>query len=152
MVTIARVDTPSQAGPSVVLAVGAVVVDAAGRVLLVQRARPPGAGSWSLPGGRVEAGESLEAAIVRETWEETALRTRVECELGTASVEREGFRYAVHEFLLIPVGGTSARAGDDAGGVGWASSKDLERLGLTPEILAVIACGLAEARTRGLTA
>jgi 8-oxo-dGTP diphosphatase len=146
------VDELSQARPSVVLAVGAVVVDGTGRVLLVQRGRPPAVGSWSLPGGRVEAGEAPEAAIVREAREETALRTRVECELGTVLVEREGFRYAVHEFLLVSVGGTSACAGDDASDLCWASTEDFERLGVTPEILAVIARGLAEARRRGLTA
>jgi len=100
----------------------------------------------------VEAGESPEDAIVREAWEETTLRTRVECELGTVLIEREGFRYAIHEFLLVPVGGTSVRAGDDAGDVRWASSKDIERLDLTTEILAVITGGLAEAHARGLTA
>src|SRR5262245_49581335 len=49
---------------------GAVVLDSAGRLLLVRRAREPGRGRWSLPGGRVEAGETAAAAAVREVREE----------------------------------------------------------------------------------
>ena len=53
--------------------VGAVVVDAAGRLLLIRRGHAPSAGLWSVPGGRVEAGESLTEAVVREVREETGL-------------------------------------------------------------------------------
>src|SRR5436190_190421 len=50
---------------------GAVVRDDHGRLLLVRRGRPPSAGLWSLPGGRIEPGESAAAAAAREVWEET---------------------------------------------------------------------------------
>jgi len=62
------------------LAVGAVVIDRAEaepRFLLVRRAKPPLMGSWSLPGGRVEAGERIEAAVAREVQEESGLVVRV---------------------------------------------------------------------------
>jgi len=55
-----------------VCAVGAVIFQGK-RVLLVRRGKPPSQGKWSLPGGRVRLGETLEAAIIRETKEETHL-------------------------------------------------------------------------------
>src|ERR1700761_3001222 len=53
--------------------VGAIITDAAGRLLLIQRGHDPGAGRWSLPGGRVEPGESDAEALAREMREETGL-------------------------------------------------------------------------------
>ncbi|MBA2553039.1 MAG: NUDIX domain-containing protein, partial [Geodermatophilaceae bacterium] len=53
--------------------VGAIVYDEAGRLLLIRRGQPPHAGSWSLPGGRIEAGETPRQAVVREAAEETGL-------------------------------------------------------------------------------
>ena len=58
---------------SAVRCVGAVVHDAAGRLLMVRRANEPGRGQWSLPGGRVEPGESDASALARELREETGL-------------------------------------------------------------------------------
>jgi mutator protein MutT len=57
-----------------IVGVGAVVLNAAGQVLLVRRAHEPLKGEWSLPGGGVEIGETLEAAVARELFEETGLR------------------------------------------------------------------------------
>jgi 8-oxo-dGTP diphosphatase len=135
--------------------VGAVVVDRSARVLLVRRARPPGAGTWTLPGGRVEGGESFEAAIVRELREETALATRVVCPLGVVAVVREEFTYAIHEHLLVPLDdGKDALplvAGDDAADARWVARKDLDGLGVEVDVVRLIDRGLAEASRRGLT-
>src|SRR5262249_57165351 len=57
----------------VIPCVGAVIKDDLGRLLLIKRGHEPGKGLWSIPGGRVEAGESDEAAVVREGREETGL-------------------------------------------------------------------------------
>jgi 8-oxo-dGTP diphosphatase len=126
-----------------ILAVGAVVVDPAGRVLLVLRGRAPGAGTWSLPGGRVEPGESLAAAALREVREETGLAARVIGDLGVVAVAREGYAYAIHEHLLEPLDpGATPHAGDDADAVRWALPEELESLGVAASAREVVLRGL----------
>jgi ADP-ribose pyrophosphatase YjhB (NUDIX family) len=132
-----------------VLAVGAVVFDREGRVLLVQRGTPPGASSWTLPGGRVEPGEHLADAVVREVREETSIECRVVCGLGVVSVVREGYAYAIHEHLAEPVGELALRHGDDAADARWSGLDELASLGVRPDAVAVIQHGLAEAIARG---
>src|SRR5437763_11981549 len=63
--------------PERVACAGAVIRDRPGRILLVLRANDPGRGLWSLPGGRVEPGETPEQAVVREVREETGLEVSV---------------------------------------------------------------------------
>ena len=57
----------------IVPCVGAIITDAAGRLLLIKRGHEPGKGLWSIPGGRVEPGETDEQAVIREVREETGL-------------------------------------------------------------------------------
>jgi ADP-ribose pyrophosphatase YjhB (NUDIX family) len=135
-----------------VLAVGAVVVDGAGRVLLVRRGRPPSVGAWTLPGGRVEPGESFEAAVVREVREETGVEAYAVCPLEVVTVAREGFAYAIHEHLLaLPPGAAPPpRAGDDAMDARWVEHAELSGLGVSTDAVAVVDRGLAEALARGL--
>jgi ADP-ribose pyrophosphatase YjhB (NUDIX family) len=140
-----------QAESARVLAVGGVVVDRAGRVLLVRRARPPMMGAWTLPGGHVEEGESLETAIVREVREETAIATRLVCPLGVVNITRDRFAYAIHEHLLIPLADQTPRAGDDAAEARWSARHELPELGVLPDATEVIDRGLVEACRRGLT-
>ena len=116
-----------------VVGVGAVCVRD-GRLLLVQRGRGVARGTWSVPGGRVEHGELLTAAVVRELAEETGLRGRVQRLCGVA--ERIG---ADHHFVIldywVEVGADQeAVAGDDAAAVMWASRADLARLPLVPRL------------------
>jgi ADP-ribose pyrophosphatase YjhB (NUDIX family) len=107
------------------LCVGAVVVDE-GRLLLVRRGHPPGVGRWSVPGGRVEHGETICEAVVREVAEETALR----CECGplVGWVERigEGYHFVILDFRATVLSGSVATAGDDAAEVAWVP---LEQIG-----------------------
>jgi 8-oxo-dGTP diphosphatase len=119
--------------------VGAIIKDQAGRLLLIQRGHEPEAGRWSLPGGRIEPGESDEQAVVRETLEETGLR--VTCGALVGSVERPGRRGAVldiRDYAVTVTGGTLA-AGDDAADARWVSPAGLAALPLTS--------GLAETLT-----
>jgi 8-oxo-dGTP diphosphatase len=69
----------------VVLTVDALITDATGQVLLMERASEPFIGSWVLPGGIVEPGETVEEACIREVFEETGLRIKVERQVGVYS-------------------------------------------------------------------
>jgi ADP-ribose pyrophosphatase YjhB (NUDIX family) len=117
----------------VVPCVGAVVHDAAGRLLLVRRGRDPHRGRWSLPGGRIEAGETPEQAVEREVREETGLSVRVGAPVGRVRIQGNGVVYDVLDLAcaLVPPVGTPV-AGDDAAGVMFAGAADLERLDCTP--------------------
>ncbi len=119
-----------------VVAVGAIVF-APGtpqRVLLIQRGRPPRAGSWTIPGGHVETGETLAEAARREVREETGLDVRVLEETEVVQLTGESFAYAIHEHLCVPVDpDCPLRAGDDAAAARWAELHELQALGLSAE-------------------
>jgi 8-oxo-dGTP diphosphatase len=110
---------------------GAVVRDGAGRVLLVRRGREPAIGRWSLPGGRVEAGESAADAAAREVFEETGLEVAVAELLQTVDLWGN---YRVHDFAATVVGGT-LRAGDDASDVRWCTPEEVAALELSDGLL-----------------
>jgi 8-oxo-dGTP diphosphatase len=104
--------------------VGGIVTDTTGRLLLVRRAHDPEAGRWSLPGGRVEPGESTAGATAREVAEETGLRVAVGDEVG--SVRRpapDGRVFVIHDFRCRPLDpGALPRAGDDAADARWVDA------------------------------
>jgi 8-oxo-dGTP diphosphatase len=107
------------APPRRVPCVGAIIRDEAERLLLVQRGHEPGAGRWSLPGGRVEAGETDQQAVVREVAEETGLL--VTCGRMVGAVQRPGPAgsvYEIRDYAALVTGGTLA-AGDDAADARW---------------------------------
>lgn len=110
--------------------VGALVYDADGRILLVQRANEPGRGRWSLPGGRVEAGEDDPAAVVREVREETGLDVLPGALVGR--VVRGPYLIADYR---CSVRGGALRAGDDALDARWCSGADLADLPLVDELV-----------------
>jgi len=125
------------------LAVGAVVLRGDGAVLVVRRGQAPAKGSWTLPGGKVEPGESLERAVVREIAEETGLRVEPVAIVETLDLEREGYAYRIVDFLcrLVDVVDTEARAASDADAARWVLPSEIATLDppLTPEVVRVIA-------------
>jgi 8-oxo-dGTP diphosphatase len=100
--------------------VGAIVHDAAGRLLLVRRGRPPGQGLWSLPGGRVEAGETDAAAVVRELLEETGLQVQPGKLVGRVERPAPAGVYEIFDYAATVAGG-SLRPGDDAAAAEWVN-------------------------------
>ncbi|WP_440085517.1 NUDIX hydrolase [Streptosporangium sp. LJ11] len=115
--------------------VGAIILDGSGRMLLIRRGRPPGEGLWSIPGGRVEPGESDPEAVAREVLEETGLTVVPGPLAGT--VDRPGPGGAVYEIrdYLAVVSGGALAAGDDAADARWFAPEELWRLPLTPGLL-----------------
>ena len=116
--------------------VGAVVQDAAGRLLLIRRGHDPHAGLWSLPGGRVEEGETLEQAVRREVREETGLLVRPGAVVGRVRIPGAGVVYDVVDLACIPdPPDQQPVAGDDAADVVLADAATLDRLPCTPRLL-----------------
>jgi len=111
------------------MAVGAVIVED-DALLLIRRANEPGAGRWSLPGGRVDWGETLAHAVVREVFEETG----IECVVGdlVGWVERitEEFHYVIFDFAAQLLSFEDPVAGDDALEVAWVPLHEVDQLDL----------------------
>jgi len=121
------------AAPRPVAAALAVVVRQ-GRVLLVRRANPPDRGRWGFPGGRIEPGETVVAAALRELAEETGV-TAEGGEVLTAldSIHRDGDGSLAHHFVLVAVLCRSTAgegvAADDALETGWFAPDEVSALG-----------------------
>lgn len=112
-------------------------------ILLVQRGRDPLKGYWSLPGGLIEPGERIEAALMREVLEETGLIVRptrlfeIFERIMLDAKGRPEYHYILHDYLCKVTGG-DLRPGDDAGSVAWFPRGELAALQLTEGTLAVI--------------
>ena len=120
-------------------------------ILLVQRARTPLKGYWSLPGGLIEPGEKIGDALKREVLEETGLivRPKKMFEIFERIIEdakgRPEYHYILHDYLCTVVGG-KLRAGDDAAQVEWVTRTRLRNLQLTEGTLEVIERAFQHAR------
>ncbi len=120
-----------------ICAVAGIVFDAEGRVLLVQRAKEPGLGLWTVPGGRLEGQETLAQGVAREVREETGLVV----EVGPLScvVERMGddFHFVILDYLARVIGGTLV-AGSDASAARFVDEAELQELRTTDGLVDVL--------------
>lgn len=122
--------------------VGAVIWDGA-RVLLERRGQPPAQGSWALPGGLIDVGETAEAAVQREVREECGIEVTVGPIVGLFEPihhDEDGrirYHYVVIDFLAYYRSG-EARPGDDAAGLAWVTPDALADYALTPATQAMI--------------
>ena len=125
------------------VAVGGIAFDARGQVLLIQRGREPNFGLWSIPGGRLEMGETMQAAVVREMREETGLV--VEVGPLVEAVDRimfsgpraVNYHFVILDFLVTVVGGT-LRPDGDVDDACWFSREEAEEMPLTDGLWPVI--------------
>lgn len=138
-------------GPRPVVGVGGVLVRD-GRVVLIRRGKEPLRGRWLIPGGTVEWGETLEAALVREMEEETGLRVRpVQILTVLDRIERQTsevrHHYVIVDFLCEYVSG-SARAASDAEAVALVTPEELPAFDLPEGALRVVREGFQRAAER----
>ena len=118
---------------------GAIITDATGRLLLIQRGHEPEEGRWSVPGGRVRPGESDWYALVREVREETGLDVEPGRLIG--EVERPapgGAVFDIYDYAASVSGGQLA-AGDDAADARWVHPRDIDGLDLTSGLAGTLA-------------
>lgn len=133
-----------------IVGVGAVIVDA-GKVVLIKRKYEPLKGQWSLPGGMVEIGETLETAVTREMQEETGLAVEVGPvievfdRITRDEQRRVRYHYVLVDYLCWPSAGT-LRAGSDVDAAIWADPDNLASYALTEKATSVIHRGLTLAR------
>jgi 8-oxo-dGTP diphosphatase len=141
--------------------VGGVVIDN-GRTLLIRRGAPPAQGEWSIPGGLLEVGETIEQGVVRELAEETGLNVRV---VGLIEVlerifpappgengappdpKRPQYHFVILDYLCELRGGQLV-AGSDAAEFAWAREEDLVKFSVTPAVNRVVRKAFAMARER----
>lgn len=145
-----------------VVGVGGVVVDD-GRALLIRRGSEPLRGQWSIPGGMLELGETLQAGVARELREETGLEVRVldlievfdriyiqEPMDGSPPQQRPRYHYVIVDYLCERISG-EARAGSDVTDVVFAREDELEQYHLTETATRVLRKAFAMASERAKT-
>lgn len=150
----------SEGGAAVrpVLAVGGIVFDGAGRLLVIRRGRPPGAGLYTIPGGKVEPGETLAVACAREVREETGLEVEVGplVELVEKIGREDGggddggplaYHFVIADYLCALRGGALV-AGGDAAEARFVERAELDVLPVTEALRPVVDRALAMWRAR----
>jgi 8-oxo-dGTP diphosphatase len=143
-----------------IVGVGGVIIDN-GRALLIRRGSEPLRGEWSIPGGTLELGESLQEGVARELREETGLDVRVlelievfdrifpgERLQASAQKHQPRFHFVIVDYLCESISG-EPRAGSDVTDVALASEDELGQYQLTETATRVLKKAFAMARARG---
>jgi 8-oxo-dGTP diphosphatase len=135
--TLVGVTETAAVGMTEIAAVGAIAVRD-GALLLIRRGHAPSRGRWSLPGGRVEAGETAQEAVAREVAEETGLVVSVGNLVGeVVRAGPRGVAYRIQDFQVTPIDGIAA-AGDDATEVAWVPIEEVARYPLSAGLLSTL--------------
>jgi len=129
--------TGRESAPVPRVGVGGVVVQD-GAILMVERGRPPRAGQWAIPGGKLHWGELLEEAVAREVEEETGLSVEVGELIWTGQTIGPDWHFILLDFEATVIGG-SLSAGDDAADAAWVPLDEVEELPLTSSMHELIA-------------
>lgn len=111
------------------ICVGGIALDGES-ILLIRRGRPPGAGLWSIPGGRVEPGETLAEAVVREIREETGLEGVCDQMVGWVERIDTTHHYVILDFMVNVLYPDDPVAGDDASDAAWFPLSEVAELAL----------------------
>jgi 8-oxo-dGTP diphosphatase len=135
-------------GPAV--GVGAIVFDGRGRVLLVRRGGPPKVGFWTVPGGRLEPGETLVECCRREALEETGLEVEPGPIVAVADRAAEGFHYVIVDFVAVLRSAEvpEPRPATDAADARWVDPEDLQAYPLVEGLAAVIHAARSSLKAR----
>ncbi|MFV2039247.1 MAG: NUDIX hydrolase [Acidimicrobiales bacterium] len=120
------------------LCVGALAVRHE-HLLLIQRGTDPGRGLWSLPGGRVELGETLAEAVVRETREETGLDVLCEGLVGWVERLTTSHHFVIMDFAVAVHGGADPEAASDAAQARWVPLWEVSEINLVDGLLDFLA-------------
>jgi 8-oxo-dGTP diphosphatase len=137
-----------------VVGIGGVVIED-GRTVLIRRGSEPLLGHWSIPGGTLEIGESLQAGVARELLEETGLEVRVSDVIevfdrifpGEPLARGPRFHYVIVDYLCERISG-QLRAGGDVTDVAFAREDELEKFALTETATRVLRKAFAMERAR----
>jgi ADP-ribose pyrophosphatase YjhB (NUDIX family) len=142
-----------------VVGIGGVIIDQ-GRALLIRRGSEPLRGEWSIPGGTLEIGETLEEGVARELLEETGIEVRVlemievfdriyleNGATGAQDRQRPRFHYVIVDYLCERVGG-EPHAGSDVTDVAFAREDELNKFHLTETATRVLKKAFAMDRAR----
>ena len=129
------------------LAVAAIVTDEQGRVLLIRRGHPPSAGRWTVPGGRVERGETLLQALARELLTETGLTAKPGPLAEVFELITDRYHYVILDYLMTEPRG-ELRAGDDATDARFVALCELPSYETTDGLAAVLERALGAAAAK----
>jgi len=142
-----------------VVGVGGVIIDR-GHALLIRRGSEPLRGEWSIPGGTLELGETLEEGVARELLEETGVDVRVlelievfdriyldKEAIAAGNKRRPRFHYVIVDYLCEVISG-EPRAGSDVTDVAFASEEELAKFSLTETATRILKKAFAMDRAR----